>query len=176
MPRTWRSYFIKYEEKHAPILRLYWTWTALWCKKSHHMVLNFLSLKTHMTLVHRSQKPRTSDAMSTRRPCSSPLNLPDILDLLASHLRITNYGGLAGLRRSPQSSYFLPSTSSSFSSSSFSFSLSYKQSCISMTDVPRQKWADIRYRIIKNLSFACIGSFLIHVALDFSLYIFREES
>lgn len=128
-------------------------------KKSHYMVLNFLSLKTHMTLVHRSQKPRTSDAMSTRRPCSSPLNLPGILDLLASHLRITNYGGLAGLRRSPQSSYFLPSTSSSFSSSSFSFSLSYKQSCISMTDVPRQKWPDIRYRIIKNLSSACIGSF-----------------
>lgn len=62
-----------------------------WRKELHHAVLNFLSLKSRMTSVHRSQKPRTSDAMSTRRPCFSPLNLPGILHLFASHLRITNY-------------------------------------------------------------------------------------
>jgi len=63
-----------------------------WCKELHHAVLNFLSLKSRVTSVHRSQKPRTSDAVSTHRPCFSPLNLPGILHLfLASHLRITNY-------------------------------------------------------------------------------------
>jgi len=61
-------------------------------KELHQAVLNFLSLKSRTTSVHRSQKPRTSDdAVSTRRPCFSPVNLSGISHLLASHLRITNY-------------------------------------------------------------------------------------
>lgn len=78
-----------------------------WCKELHHTVLNFLSLKSRVTSVHRSQKPRTSDAMSTHRPCSSPLNLLGILDLLASHLRITNYRRTC--KTPPISAVFLPS-------------------------------------------------------------------
>jgi len=50
-------------------------------KESHQAVLNFLSLKSRMTSVHRSQKPRTSDAVSTRRPCFSPVNLSGISHL-----------------------------------------------------------------------------------------------
>lgn len=111
-----------------------------WCKELHHAVLNFLSLKSRMTSVHRSQKPRTSDAMSTRRPCFSPLNLPGILHLFASHLRITNYQRTC---RTPLISVLpiLPSfsTSSFFSLSPSSVSSSYKQPRTNVTDVPRPK-------------------------------------
>lgn len=109
-------------------------------------------------------------ATPCRRPCSSLLNLPGISwisSLSTCELQIT--GRLAGLRRSSQSSYLQPSISFFFSSSSsssfFSFSSSHKQSCVSMTDMPWQKWEDTRYRIIKNSSIASIGLFLSHAKL-----------
>lgn len=109
-----------------------------WRKELHHAVLNFLSLKSRMTSVHRSQKPRTSDAMSTRRPCFSPLNLPGILHLFASHLRITNYQRTCRTLLISVVSVPFFSTSSFFSLSS-SVSSSYKQPRTNVTDVPRPK-------------------------------------
>lgn len=60
-------------------------------KNSARRILNVDSLKSRTTSVHRLQKGRTSHSVSVRSPCSSPLNLPGISHLSASHLRITNY-------------------------------------------------------------------------------------
>lgn len=60
-------------------------------EKFHGRFLNVASLKSRTTSVHRLQKGRTSHGLSVRSPCSSPLNLPGISHLSASHLRITNY-------------------------------------------------------------------------------------
>lgn len=77
-----------------------------WCKELHHTVLNSLSLKSHVTSVHCSQKPRTSDAMSPTMLISTKSSWY-LLDLLAFHLWITNY---RKTRRTPSIfAIFLPS-------------------------------------------------------------------
>jgi len=106
-------------------------------KELHQAVLNSLSLKSRTTSVHRSQKPRTSDAVSTRRPCFSSVNLSGISHLLASHLRITNYrrARSLGLRR-----FHCASLSSSSSSSSRLFFFVLPSGVVrGVTDVPRPK-------------------------------------
>lgn len=74
-------------------------------------------------------------------PCFSPLNLPGILHLFASHLRITNYQRTCRtllISVVPVPPCFSTSSFSFFSLSS-SVSSSYKQPRINVTDVPRPK-------------------------------------
>jgi len=74
-------------------------------------ILNFLLLKVTYDIVRKNFRQAA--------PYLSLLNLPGILNPLASHLRIINYRRLTEFYRSSQSSYFLPFIFFFFSSSSF---------------------------------------------------------
>lgn len=164
------NHFLKYEKKHESISTSLLNMDVVrWCKKwieSHGSKFPLVKVTDDIG----TSLAKTSDK---RRHVYSPTMLIS-----------TKSPWYLGSPRFPPANYKLPedlqdcadlrnlltsTSSSSFSSSFFSFS----SSCISMTDVPRQKLADIQTKRTKR-NFACIGSFLSHAKLRwvFLLYLF----